>query len=323
MGVLPFVLHPHAEDILVIGYGLGVTSSILATLSPKPVDCVEICPGVIKASRQFSRWNDSVFANPRLRLMPGDGRNYLLCTRKQYDVISCDPTHPSLGSGALYTQEFYRLCRRRLRPGGVFTLYMPLHQIREPDFRRLLGTFAREFPRCGLWLGIAHAVLVGVDRGPLVLDYQRATGVFAALPSGTGDALRAVFLDDARRLCGSMLLDSAGMYAIGSGAGVAADDRPGFEYAGARAGGTATWTRNAEVVLSALTGPGRALAGAGAAQDSVIAAASATAARLCATVAAMRGDREQQVAWFRQALQFDPEDREAARFLAASLPPDR
>jgi SAM-dependent methyltransferase len=320
MGVLPLSLHENPQDVLVIGYGLGVTASLLVSLSPKPVDCVEISPGVVAASREFSRWNDAVYSSPDLRLMPGDGRNYLLCTRKSYDVISCDPTHPSLGSGALYTRDFYRLCRKRLRPGGILTLYLPFHQIRPADFRRLLNTFRQEFPQCGLWLGVAHGILVGRKDAPIRIDYERAATLFDAMPSPPLRALREVFIDDAGKLYANLLLDSVGMAAAAGKAGVATDDRPDFEYGGARAGGSATWAENAQLVIESWTGPLRNFSGPAEEEIALNLAAAATAARFRATIATMRGDRNGQIAWFREALRLDPTDREAARFLAMSLP---
>ena len=319
MGVVPFCLHENPQDVLVIGYGLGVTSSLLVGLSPKPVDCVEISPGVVAASRAFTRWNNAVYANPNLHIMPGDGRNYLLCTRKSYDIISCDPTHPSLGSGALYTRDFYRLCRRRLRPGGIFTLYLPFHQIRPRDFRMLLNTFRAEFPQCALWLGIAHGVLVGRKDAPIVLDYQRTMAVLGKLSPALQNDLHEVFIDDADKLLGSMLLDSLGMAAAADSAGVATDDRPGFEYAGARAGGAATWAANAELVVESSTGPLREFLGSADQAVAVQNAAAGTAARFRATIATMKGDRKGTIAWFRQAVELDRTDREAARFMLMCL----
>ena len=320
MGALPFCLHENPQDVLVIGYGLGVASSLLVGLSPKPVDCVEISPGVVAASRAFNRWNNAVYANPNLRIMPGDGRNYLLCTRKSYDVISCDPTHPSLGSGALYTRDFYQLCRKRLRPGGIFTLYLPFHQIRPRDFRMLLNTFRAEFPQCALWIGIAHGVLVGRKDAPIRLDYARAKAAFGRLHPNLWMGMQEVFLDDPAKLLGSMLLDSAGMAAAADDAGMATDAQPGFEYAGARSGGAATWAANAELVAESSTGPAGIFGGTAEEEASVRAAAAATAARFRATIATMRGDRNGTLAWFRQAVELDPSDREAARFLLMSMP---
>lgn len=318
MGVLPFAVIDSPKDILVIGYGLGVAASMLVNLGTRPVDCVEICPGVVAASRAFSDCNQSVFADPRLRLMPGDGRNYLLCTGKTYDVISCDPTHPSFGSGALYTTEFYRLCLKRLRPGGVFTLYLPFHSIRGGDFRTLLGTFRAAFPNCALWIGVSHGVLVGRKDAPVRVDYRRALSLFDSMPTASRAALRDVFVDDAAALVGCMALDSAGMSAAAADAGIATDDQPEFEYAGARAGGAAGWVTNARLILDRYTGPASVLDGVGPDSARVAAAAGAARARFEANIATMRCDRAGQIAAFERAMATDPLDREARLLLRMS-----
>jgi len=319
MGMVPFCMEKEPQDVLVIGYGLGVTSSLLASLSPKPVDCVEISPGVVAASELFGRWNNGVFSSPNLRIMPGDGRNYLLCTRKLYDVISCDPTHPSFGSGALYTANFYELCRRHLRPGGILTLYLPFHQIRPDDFRRLVNTFRAAFPHSSLWVGIAHGVLVGRKDEPIRLDFAQATAAYDRLPPSLRQDLSDVFLENPVKLLASMLLDSTGMAALSANARVATDDQPGFEYRGARTGGAAIWAANAEALVESSTGPWSDFYGTAEDGAKVHTAASATAARLRATISMMRGDRNGSLAWLKQAVQIDNTDREAARFLYLAI----
>jgi spermidine synthase len=320
MGLLPFALLDCPADILVIGYGLGVTASLLTALSPRSVDCVEICPGVVAASQAFADWNNRVYASPNLRLMAGDGRNYLLCTNRTYDVISCDPTHPALGSGALYTADFYRLCRRRLKPGGILTLYLPLHKLTGRDFRGLLATFRQAFPDCALWFGIAHGVLVGRRDAPLRLDYRRLAGLFARMPQTVRDALADVFIDTPAQFCGLCLLGPAGMARASVGGGLVTDDRPAVEFAGSRTSDTRTWSANAQAVTSAWTGPADVVVNAGADSLPVMSASLAAAERFRATTAAARGDRPSQAAAFAQALMYDPADREAALFLQMSAP---
>jgi len=251
--------------------------------------------------------------------MPGDGRNFLLCVRKSYDLISCDPTHPSFGSGALYTREFYRLCRRRLRSGGILTIYLPLHQIRPSDFKQLLNTFRQEFPQCALWLGIAHGVLMGRKDAAIELDYTRVAAVLARLPSPLRRDLREVFIDDATKLAACLLVDSVGLAAASADAGVATDDQPGFEFAGARAGGAKVWATNAELLVESSTGPLRYFWGSAEEAVAVQTAAAATAARFRATIATMQGDHHGTLAWFRKAVELDRTDREAARFLLMAI----
>lgn len=320
MGVLAVVLHPAPSDALVIGYGLGVTSSLLADLGCDPVDCVEIAPAVVAASEWFAAWNNRVFENPALRVMAGDGRNYLLCTTRQYDIISCDPTHPALGSVGLYTREFYQLCLARLRPGGVMTQYVPFHKLEEGDFLALVNTFRTAFPHCALWRGIAHGVLVGRKDSALVLDWQRIKKTVVGAPEVVRAALAEVFLERPEALVGGMVLDSAGIARLTRGATVLTDDQPRVEFVGSRASDTRTWAGNARLVLECYTGPGNVVIPA---NDSAVArvlskSAAAERARFLATLAAVEGQPQQQREHFLQALRADPEDREAQLFLRMS-----
>ncbi len=320
MGVLPMVLHPAPRDALVIGYGLGVTSSLLVDLGCDLVDCVEIAPAVVAASEWFAAWNNRVFDNPVLRVMAGDGRNYLLCTTRQYDIISCDPTHPALGSVGLYTREFYQLCLARLRSGGVITQYVPFHKLEERDFLALVNTFRAAFPNCALWRGIAHGVLVGRKDSALALDWQRIQKTVVGAPRVVREALTEVFLERPEALVGGMVLDSAGIARLTRGVAVLTDDQPRVEFVGARASDTRTWVGNARLVLECYTGPGNVVLPANdtAVAQAVSKAGVAERARFLATLAAVEGQLRQQREYFLQALRADPEDREAQLFLRMS-----
>lgn len=322
MGVIPFAINPTPKGILVIGYGLGVATALFVELSDRPVDCVEIAPAVVEASHEFARWNNRVYASPLLNLMPGDGRNYLLCTERTYDVISCDPTHPALGSGALYTAEFYELCQRRLKPGGVMTQYLPLHKLEPEDFRALVNTFRSAFPECMLLRGIAHGILVGRKDRPLAIDYGWLSGLFDRMGPASAAALSEVFIDGPADLVGGIILNRDGLVELTRGAGIVTDDNPGMEYAGARAGDTRTWRANAEALLECYTGPSDILFGFG--PDSALVdvrlrrIAGAEQAKFRATVAAVSGRRDEQVKQFRLAMLLNPSDREAQLFLRMS-----
>jgi predicted membrane-bound spermidine synthase len=56
-----------------------------------------------------------------------DGRFYLERSSEQYDVITIDPPPPvaAAGSSLLYSDEFYAIVRRRLRPGGILQQWLP------------------------------------------------------------------------------------------------------------------------------------------------------------------------------------------------------
>jgi hypothetical protein len=68
-----------------------------------------------------------------------DGRQVLARDERRYDVIEVDALHlTAAGSGNLYSVEFFELCARRLRPGGLVCSQKPS--------RRVGLTFAEALP---------------------------------------------------------------------------------------------------------------------------------------------------------------------------------
>jgi spermidine synthase len=114
-----------------------------------------------------------------VNLIVNDGRNYVFTSRKRYDIISADATHPtSSDSWILYTKEFYGLCRDRLTDRGVMCQWIPLHGILEQDYRVILATFHTAFPYVAVYYSggyktMGHTVLIG-SKAPLRVDYGKA-----------------------------------------------------------------------------------------------------------------------------------------------------
>jgi spermidine synthase len=182
LGLLPVLVHSEPAEVLVIGFGAGVTSATAAaTPGVERMDVVEIVPGVAEAARHFADVNHRVWEDPRVRLVRNDGRNHLLLTDQRYDVITCDPVHPLYGSAALYSVEFFELGRSRLHPGGIMAQYLPLHRMPAEDFARAVAGFQTVFPETWLLFGLGHAMLLGSDE-PIVLDWNRWRTVLESHP---------------------------------------------------------------------------------------------------------------------------------------------
>ncbi|MBD3219819.1 hypothetical protein GF314_01130 [bacterium] len=181
VGHFPFLLGLDARDVLVVGFGIGVTTAAIAEHpSVERIDCVELVPGLREAAEFYEYLNDGIADDPRLDLIGGDGRHHLARTTDRYDLISCDPTHPILGSGGLYTTDYFELCREHLNPGGMVSQYLPLHKLGTDELLGLIGTFAGVFPHSTLWLGHFHAVLLGSTE-PLDADFATWQARAAAL----------------------------------------------------------------------------------------------------------------------------------------------
>ncbi len=205
VGHLPFLLGHECRDVLVIGFGIGVTTSAIASHDEvRSIECVELLPGLQEAAAYYEDLNRGVARDPRLHLYGGDGRQYLAASRKRYDLISCDPTHPILGSASLYTREYFESCQDHLSEHGLVSQYLPLHKLGHDEFMGIVATFAQVFPQSTLWLGHYHAILLGA-RDTLGVDFtQWQKRVDALIPD-------EYFYQDAYHLAACLILDSEAM----------------------------------------------------------------------------------------------------------------
>ncbi len=178
---LPMLLHAAPRQVLVIGFGAGGTAwSLTRYASLQQLDIVEFVPGVIRAARFFPEVNHGVLADPRLRVIIDDGRNYLLVTPRTYDVVSVDTLDPKhAGNGNLYTREFYELSRRVLKPGGIFVQWLPYHQVDNASLKLIARTFQEVYPHATMWLNRfkGYTLLLGTLE-PLRIDVARLDAHF-------------------------------------------------------------------------------------------------------------------------------------------------
>jgi spermidine synthase len=124
--------HPNPESILVIGGGDGGSSEeLFKHPSVKRIVMAELDPVVIDVSRKWlGSIHKGVFDDPRLEVKLGDGFDYVKSTSERFDMIVLDLTDPDTPAFRLYSEEFFRLCQRILKPGGVLTLHLgsPVYQ---------------------------------------------------------------------------------------------------------------------------------------------------------------------------------------------------
>ncbi len=159
LGHLSALLHPKPRKVLVVGCGAGVTAGCFV-LHPE-VERIVLCeiePLIPKvASRYFAKENHGVVDDPRVEIVYDDARHYILTTSQKFDVITSDPIHPWVkGSAALYTREYFDLCKRHLNPGGLVTQWVPLYESAEDVVQSEIATFFTVFPEGTLWSNDIH-----------------------------------------------------------------------------------------------------------------------------------------------------------------------
>lgn len=224
LGHLPVMLADKPKSALIIGFGLGSTAWSMARHALLRIDCAELVPDETRTARYFREENGDVLLDPRFRLIIADGRNYLLTTRRRYDVISTNAIHPSI-SPFLYTREFYLLCKSRLSPSGVMCVWLPTNT---RHMRGLARTFLDVFPHSSLWFcNPGHTVMIG-SRRPLRISYARFSA--EARTYSVARSLAQVGLNEPTTLLSTMLLDERGLRSWTRGAALNTDNLPQAEF---------------------------------------------------------------------------------------------
>ncbi len=204
LGHIPALLHPNPRSVLIVGCGAGVTAGTFV-LHPS-VERIVICdiepliPRVV--ATHFAAENNHVVRDPRVEIVHDDARHFMATTREQFDIITSDPIHPWVkGSAVLYSQEYFALCRARLRPGGLVTQWVPLYESDRAVVQSEIATFFTVFPQGTIWgndddgsgydtvmLGQADAPLIDLPELAQRLahpDYADARRVLSRLGLGT------------------------------------------------------------------------------------------------------------------------------------------
>ncbi len=145
LGAVPAVIHAAPEEIAVIGLGSGETAwAVACRQETRRVRVFEIAASQKDLLRAVARIAPfaalvELLQDPRVTLEVADGRQALTREERRYDVIEVDALHlTGAGSGNLYSVEFFELCARRLKPGGLLCSQKPS--------RRVGLTFAQALP---------------------------------------------------------------------------------------------------------------------------------------------------------------------------------
>jgi hypothetical protein len=161
--VLPPLLGRAPRTMLVIGNAGGTIPRAYGRFYPGiAIDGVEIDPVVTEAGRRYLGLGD----NPRLRTITADGRPFLERTHRRYDLIVVDAYRQPYVPFYLTTEEFFRLVRSRLEPGGIVALNVAA----TPGDRRLTAALAASllaggFAQAWTWPALRYNdLLLGLER---------------------------------------------------------------------------------------------------------------------------------------------------------------
>jgi spermidine synthase len=171
MAYIPLALRPESTSMLDICFGMGSTyrSSLILGLR---TDAVELSPSVPAQMGNFFSDADQFMHDPKGRVIIADGRNYVRLSTARYDMIVVDPPPPieSAGTVVLLSSDFFAEAQQRLKPGGIFMLWMPYLATLD-EFKTHLRTFRSVFAHVDVVLSPVKngAYLLGSDK-PMAFD---------------------------------------------------------------------------------------------------------------------------------------------------------
>lgn len=250
---IPLLQVSNPQSVLHIGFGSGGTCWGVSRHRIPTIDVVEISPKVLSASdRYFEFINHKVLSDSRVHTYLNDGRNYLMATDKHYDAILSDSIHPVFaGNGALYTQEYFELCRQHLNPGGVVSMWLPVYSLDVESYLRILSAFHSVFPRSAVWYDRStvneFTVVTGmVEAGKLKINWEELEN------PALKESLSIGGIHSAEDLEADLLLGPKEVSRLVSEIPPHIDDLPWVEYmAGRTLDRTKTWFVNLAMIYNA------------------------------------------------------------------------
>jgi spermidine synthase len=145
LGALPAFVHPHPRTAAVIGLGSGDTLYAVAGRQElSRIVCIEIIRPQLATLRAWSGRTEypalaALLEDRRIEHVVGDGRAYIMRSRRTFDIIEADALRPgSAYSGNLYSVGYFTLLRSKLSAGGLAVTWAPTPRIHD--------TFMSVFP---------------------------------------------------------------------------------------------------------------------------------------------------------------------------------
>ncbi|TNE50529.1 MAG: hypothetical protein EP343_07530 [Deltaproteobacteria bacterium] len=173
---VPLMVHPNPKDIMVIGWGSGMTSGAALRFPVRRVDAIELEPAVIEASKFFEPWNLNPMKDKRLHLIYNDALNHMAVVPQMYDVIISQPSNPWLsGVANLFTVEFFQLTAQKLRKNGILCQWLPIYELSFTNIFSILRSVHHVYPHFLLVETSQYSsnVLILASRQPLQFHTER------------------------------------------------------------------------------------------------------------------------------------------------------
>jgi len=175
------------ERILLVSGGLGQTLEEVSKHEPTHVDYVELDPAVTAAAGELGLMEKAPF----LTIIHTDARRYMKETQHQYDAILIDlPDPDTFQLNRFFTDEFFAIAGRVLKPGGVLSLHLDyspnyLSELRKKKLSTLWDTARGRFGHVLILPGEqAYFLMSDRELNPDIPSLLKAKGISTAYIEG-------------------------------------------------------------------------------------------------------------------------------------------
>lgn len=223
------------KDILLIGFGTGLTASRFLYYGIDDLLCVDIEESVFDFARD--EFSANFLNEPNVRTIAEDGRNTIRRNDKKYYLISVEIGQifrPYLA--AFYTKEFYENAAQNLTENGIITQFVPIASFDFATFKSLVKTFLSVFENAQLWYNGSEFLLLGTKGEFGNLSSERANEIFAQNQNVLSDLQWSYWggtlypLSDRRILAASYLAGKYHLASLAYEGEIFTDNLPKLEY---------------------------------------------------------------------------------------------
>lgn len=153
MAHLPLVLIDNPKQALVICFGMGTTWRSAMSWDIE-VTGVELSPSVVELFPYYFSDAYKLLKNKNGQIIVDDGRRFLLRSQIKYDLITIDPPPPiaAAGSSLLYSTDFYKIAKLRLKDNGILMQWIPT------DSGNTLSSMAKSIQLSFPYVKVFHSV---------------------------------------------------------------------------------------------------------------------------------------------------------------------
>lgn len=160
---LPILAHGKVESVLIIGGGDGgILEEVLKHKSVKRATMVEIDGEVIEVAKKYlPKICGKAFSDKRTNLIVGDGAAYVAETKNRYDLVIVDRPDPVGPATVLFSEGFYRNCRRVMKPNAILVAQNGVPHMQGPELTEAIRLFQKIWAESGSYLAVVPTYVCG------------------------------------------------------------------------------------------------------------------------------------------------------------------